>query len=223
MEIKNCSNTKHLEIEATSYCQECNFYMCNKCSNLHSELFELHHSINIKNDTKEIFTGYCNEKKHNIELEFYCKTHNQLCCAACLCKINNKGKGQHNRCEVCNIEDIKNKKKKLLKDNIDSLNDLSKNIEKSIEELKKIFEKINEKKESLKLQIQKIFTKIRNAINDREDELLFEVDATFDELFFREEFIKQSEKLPKKIKESLETSKIIVNEWNNDNKLSSLI
>ena len=37
-------------------------------------------------------------------------------------------------------------------------------------------------KESVKLKIQKIFTKIRNSINEREDELLLEVDENFENL-----------------------------------------
>ena len=37
----------------------------------------------------------------------------------------------------------------------------------SKEKLKILFEKINENKENLKQDVQKIFTKIRNAINDR--------------------------------------------------------
>ena len=48
---------------------------------------------------KEIFTGYCKEEKHNNELSFFCRTHNQLCCAACLSKITKKGNGQHADCE----------------------------------------------------------------------------------------------------------------------------
>ncbi len=67
------------------------------------------------------------------------------------------------------------------------------------------------------MKIQKIFTKIRNALNDREDELLSEIDKKFDTLFFDKEFIKEGESLPNKIKISIENGKKIDNEWNNDN------
>ena len=40
--------------------------------------------FNLDKNENEILTGYCQEKKHNIELEYFCKTHNQLCCAALL-------------------------------------------------------------------------------------------------------------------------------------------
>ena len=164
------------------------------------------------------------ESNHRIELNFYCKTHNQLCCGACLSKIKNEGTGQHFDCNVCPIEEIKNEKKNILDKNIELLEELLGTIENSINELKKINETINEKKEELKLNISKIFTKIRNTINDREDEILLEVDKIFDETYFREEFIKNSEKLPSEIKISLEKGNNIKKEWdNNEIKLNSKI
>ena len=57
------------------------------------------------------------------------------------------------------------------------------------------------------MEIQKVFTKLRNSLNDREDELLSDVDKSFDELFLNENVIKESEKLPNKIKVSLEKGK----------------
>ena len=112
MEKKKCSLKEHFEIEATSFCQKCNIYMCNKCEKLHSGLFENHHKFNLDKDINEIFTGYCKEPNHNEELEFYCKSHNKLCCVKCIIKIKSKGKGQHKDCEVFNIDEIKEEKKK---------------------------------------------------------------------------------------------------------------
>ena len=37
-----------------------------------------------------------------------------------------------------------------------------------MKQLKEFFEKIDKDKEDLKLKVQNIFTKIRNALNDRE-------------------------------------------------------
>ena len=90
-------------------------------------------------------------------------------------------------------------------------------------ELKIIFEKMTEKKETLKLNIKKIFTNIRNSLNNREDELLLEVDKKFEDKYFKEELIKDSEKLPNRIKESLEKSQIIDKDWEDNNKLNILI
>ncbi len=43
-----------------------------------------------------------------------------------------------------------------------------------------MFGQISESKEKLKLDIRTIFTNLRNLLNEREDELLLEVDNTFD-------------------------------------------
>ena len=211
MDTKNekCSSKKHNEINAISYCQECNIYMCNKCESHHLELFDNHHQYKLDKNINEIFTGFCKEKNHIDKLDYYCRNHNQLCCSSCIIKIKRKGKGQHTDCDVCNIEDIKDEKKNKLKENITILENL--------------FNKINEDKEVLKEKIQKIFTNIRNEINAREDNLLIEVDKKFENIFFKGEKMKKLEKLPNKIKISLEKGKIIDNEWNDDNKLRSII
>ena len=49
---------------------------------------------------------------------YFCKNHNILCCAACLCKIKGEGNGQHTECNVCSIKDIKTEKKGILNNNI---------------------------------------------------------------------------------------------------------
>ena len=164
---QNCYHQDHSNIEAVFYCMECKIYICNKCEIFHSKLFSNHHKYTLdKNkNISEIFTGFCKEENHLDKLEFFCKTHNQLCCAGCITKIKLKDKGQHSDCELCTLEDIKENKENLLKENILNLEKLSKEMDGLINEIKVVFEKINKDKEELKLNIQKIFTKIRNAIN----------------------------------------------------------
>ena len=224
MEIKKikCSSTDHMEIDANSYCQECKVYICNKCEIFHSKLCKNHHIFVLEKDNEDIFTGFCKNENHNCELIFFCKNHNILCCAACVCKIKIQGFGIHKDCDICLIKDIKDEKINKLKDNIKSLEELSKTLEESINNLKIIIEKINSNKEELKLKIQKVFTKIRNELNNREDELLYEVDNIYQNLFFNDEIIKESEKLPKKIKLSLEKRNILDKEYN-ENRLNLLI
>ena len=97
----------HVQIDAISYCQECKIYMCDNCSKYHSKLFKnIHHQFkkDINNDDiNNIFTGLCKEQNHSIELEYFCKTHNVLCCAKCISKIKQKGNGQHTECDICFI------------------------------------------------------------------------------------------------------------------------
>ena len=103
------------------------------------------------------------------------------------------------------------------------LESISDSLQSSIKELKETFEKINKDKEELKMKIQKIFTDLRNNLNNREDELLLKVDEEFDKLIFNEKKIKNIEKLPKKVEKALEKGKNIDNDWNDDNQLCSLI
>ena len=142
-------------------------------------------------------------------MKYFCKTHNKLCCAECITKFKGKNHGEHTDCDICSIEDIQNEKMNKLNENIKILEELSSNLQESIREIKIIFEKNEKKKEEIKMEIQKVFTKLRNSLNDREDELLSDVDKSFDELFLNENVIKESEKLPNKIKVSLEKGKLL--------------
>ena len=164
------------------------------------KIFENHFLIKTDKDNQEIFTGYCNEEGHLEVLEFFCKNHNKLCCSSCICKIKNKKYGKHKDCDICLINDIKEEKKNKLNENIKILEEISVNIKQSLDSIKLIYEKMNEKKEDLKFNVQKVFTKIRSEINNREDELLSEIDQIYDKLFIKEELVKESEKLPNKIK-----------------------
>ena len=198
--------------------------MCNKCENYHSEIFQNHHLFNLDQKTEEIFTGFCKEENHSQKLDYFYKTHNSLCCAACLSKIKSLGNGQHTDCQVCETKDILAEKRNNLKDNVKYLEDFSNSIQNSIKELKIMVDKFSKNKEELKLKIQNIFTKIRNVLNNREDELLLEVDNTFNKLYFNEDLIKECDKLPNNIKASLEKGKKIDNEWNdNNNNINNLV
>ena len=197
--------------------------MCNKCENHHSELFQEHHQYNYEKNANSIFTGFCLKEGHLCKLEFFCKNHNQLCCAACIAKINKNGKGQHKDCDICIIQDIMEEKKNKLKNNIKCLEELSKTLQESLNKLKNLFEKVNKNKEELKLMIQKVFTKLRNALNDREDALLSEVDKKFDDIYLNENIIRESENSPNRINTSLEKGKIIELELKDDNHLNSFI
>ena len=220
-----CSLEKHKENNAISFCIQCKIYMCNKCENFHSELFPNHHLLKITQDknnlTEEIFTGLCQEKNHFCELKYFCKSHNKLCCAECITKIKGKDHGQHTDCTIASLTDIKDEKSNKLKGNIKSLEELSLNLKEAIDNLKTMFKKLEEEKEELKMKIQTVFTKLRNSLNAREDELLSDVDKKFEEEYFNEDLIKEAEKLPKKIKTSLDKGKSIDN--NEDIILNSFI
>ena len=227
MELKSkCSSKKHGNIEANVYCKDCNIFLCNKCQNFHSDLFQNHKicEINNSNFEKEIFTGFCGEQNHFEKLEFYCKTHNKLCCSSCIIKIQKKGKGRHSNCEICVIEEIRDKKKENLNNNLSYLKNLSKTYEQSIIGLKQVFDEIQKDKDNLKIEIQNLFTKIRNKLNEKEEQLFSEIDKQYDNYIFNENVFKKSEKIPIKIKMSIEKGEeTLKSNWSDDNILSKLI
>ena len=196
--------------------------MCNKCENFHSDLFPNHNSYNLNKDTN-LFNNICKETNHTDFLNYYCKKHNELICVKCITKIKGKGNGQHSDCDIFFIEDIKEEKKIKLNQNIKYLEELSIGLEKSINNFNNIFENVNLKKENLEKKIVKIFTKLRNALNEREDEILFDLDKIFDELCLNYKEFYDLKKLPNKVKVSLEQGNKIEKGWNEENKLIYLI
>ena len=203
-----CSSIEHKDKNARFFCYHCNKKFCNKCEISHKELFSNEHNIvEINNDFSKIFTGFCKETNHLNKLELYCKNHNQLCCSDCITKIEYNGKGQHKDCDICLIENIKKEKKEILSKNINILEESLKPVEESLLELNKIIENIKNKKEELKLKIIKYFTKIRNEINKKEDEFISIIEKQFDTLFFKEDIIKNYDKLPNEMKSLLDKGK----------------
>ena len=132
-----CSLKKHAEVDAIIFCQDCKTYMCNKCQNYHSELFQNHKTINLKGE-KEFFINACQNKNHFLKLDYYCKVHNTLCCLVCVSKIKEGGYGQHFDCDVCHVSKIEDEKRNKLKENINQLEGLANQMEKSINEKKNI-------------------------------------------------------------------------------------
>ena len=215
---KKCFSKEHSNIDAISYCPNCRLYMCNKCEKIHSDFLKDNHKIyKLENDINEIFTGFCKKENHPNKLEYYCKNHNELYCANCICKLKDIVNGQDKDCDVVSIENIKEEKKNKLVENIKSLEELENKFNETLKDLRNLFDKIEKDKEELKLEVQKIFTKIRNALNDREDKLLLDIDNIYNNKFMNEDIINKGEKLPKKIKLSLEKGKLINKEWDNNN------
>ena len=84
-------------------------------------------------------------------------------------------------------------------------------------------EKISKNKEEVKLDIQKIFTKIRNELNNREDELLLEIDKEYEKINFNDNILKENQKLPYKIKISLEKGEKLYKEMDDNINLNSFV
>ena len=200
-----CSSEEDRDIDAVIYCEICKIYMCDNCQKFHSKLFSSHKIKNLEEQNEEFFTGLCQEPNHSKKLECFCKTHNVLCCFACTSKINKEGFGQHKDCDVCFIEEIKEEKEKHIKENIKYLEDISETLQDSIDNLKIIFEKTIKDKDELNLKIKNTFSKIRSTLNNREEEILMEVNNLFDKMLCDKKIIEECDSLPEKVKSSLKS------------------
>ena len=221
---KKCSSEEHKETNAIKYCQECKLYLCRNCDKFHSNLFKKHHTFSLDEDIKEIFTGFCKIENHQSELIYFCKDHNELVCAKCITKIKGQGNGQHTDCDICYIREIGEEKKEKLKDNIINLEKLSELYQASIEDLKKIFEEIDKNKEDVMAEIHKVFTTIRTKLNDREDELLKQIDKIYEKKIFSQNIeIFKDKKYGNKIKTYIEKGKLAEKDWEINENKNSLI
>ena len=227
MEIQShkCSSKDHKEVDAFKFCQECKKYFCIKCEKFHQNLFGEHHTYSLDKDLKDIFTGFCKEESHNNELNYFCKDHNLLVCANCISKIKTRGNGKHCDCNVCDINDICEEKKKNLVNKIKNLEDLSKKFQSLVNDLKIILDQIEKNKDDVKEEIQKIFTKIRTELNNREDQLLLEVDEIFEKEFHNKcvDDVLKEKKFPDKIKEFIDKGKMAEQNWDKNENKSFLI
>ena len=219
---KKCSLKNHSSKDAKIICVNCNLNLCAKCEVFHSNFCKDHLTYNLDTDYKDNFNGYCNENGHSIKLEYFCRTHNILCCAKCIAKIKNEKNGKHTDCNICNIEEIIDEKKGKFNENIKTLKELSETVKLSIENLKNIFDCIVKNEEKIKLEIQNSFDVINEVLNNRENQLVLEVDNIYDDIFIKEDIFKEIEKLPENIKLALE-SNYVANENNNEENIISLV
>ena len=219
---KMCSFKDHKEIESVCYCQECKIYMCNNCTEYHKGLFEGHNLIN-NNEKKEIVDEYCQHENHFQKLGYFCRNHNELCCAACIAKIKNNGDGEHSDCDICILKEIKTEKKSILEENMKYIAEITSNIDKSLEEIKELIEFVTNKKDVLRQKIEEEFNELRNEINKREETLISELENIYNNLFFEENFIKNYEEVYNKIRAADEKGRRINEYWNDDNKIIIVI
>ena len=209
---KKCSFEEHKDIDAISYCSKCDIYVCEKCKDYHNNLINRNHNQIFNKENNEI----CLEKNHQEKLEYFCRTHNKLCCRACVTKIKGLGNGQHSECDICFVKDITDERKNILEQNIIYLKNNRTSFDSLINKLKQAYKEISDKKEKLKIRIQKFFTKIRNEINKREDQLLLIVEQVYENYFFNKNFSKDIDKIENKLNLSINKGMLISNEYNND-------
>ena len=212
-EIK-CSTQNHENQKPYEYCIECNIFMCHHCFNNHQKNYNNHHLIDLFQNESKIFSYLCREDFN--KLEYFCKSDAQLCCSTCK-------ESKHKNCDIIKIEEIKEEKKINFDKNINELENISNKVKERINLIKSFYEKNNALKEDLKSNILKIITNLRNKLNEREDELLSEVDNIFSSIYPDEKLILNYEKIPKKINAILDKRNSLDEQFNDSCLLNSFI
>ncbi|CAC5368255.1 unnamed protein product [Mytilus coruscus] len=167
-----CDICQRMDISKTAdaFCPQCEDLLCDVCQNHHkvAKLSNSHQTISIVEYEKlPTFIKNINNKceDHENILEFYCKTHDMLCCKRCLIS-------SHKNCnETTLIEDLLSVPtfhKSSALDNIKQiLQYIDKNIHTALEDRKRNLDELRQQKEIL---LKRVSQK-RQEINDLLDQL----------------------------------------------------
>ena len=98
-----CSSINHKTREAKYYCNECKKFFCEECNtSFHSSFFTDHTLVPSSNAPG---SGKCSPAVNKCrfhpkyDLDCYCPTHCEVCCAQCYIEDN----GKHHKCNVCSL------------------------------------------------------------------------------------------------------------------------
>ncbi|VDI59110.1 Hypothetical predicted protein [Mytilus galloprovincialis] len=187
-----------------AFCPQCEDFLCGACQNHHkvAKLLISHQTISIVEYMKlPTFIKNVNIKcaDHENIFEFYCKTHDNLCCKQCLIT-------SHNDCnEITLIEDLLSmsalQKTSALNDIEQILKCLSTNIHTAIDDRKRHLDEIQQQKDNLLGKIKEKREEINNLLDLLEKSLLQELSEVEKE---------SSQKMEMVIKELEERSSIII-------------
>ena len=155
-------------------------------------------------------TRKCSLKKHEeIEAICYCTKCEKFMCKKCEVFHSEFFDSKHKLfiIDSNNFDSIKYTKENeneiiKVEENIKYLKEFSNKLNEINKELKDELEKMNKNKEDIEIKIQRMFTKIRNALNKAEDDLLLDIENKFEKSNINKE-IKKNDILLNKIKLSL--------------------
>ncbi|CAG2186794.1 unnamed protein product [Mytilus edulis] len=174
-----CQN-RHLNKSAEDYCPQCEELLCRECRDHHkaSKLLKSHQTITVDKYNK--LPSFIKQISHNCEehdyfLEFYCKSHDALCCKLCLIS-------GHKECkETIFIEDFLKPltgHQSAALDNIEKvLQDLQNNICSAIKDRNRNLNELREQKRVIGEQIKEKRKEINTLLDHLEEELLEKVSA----------------------------------------------
>ena len=86
-------------------------------------------------------------------------------------------------------------------------------MKKILKDIRTFYEHINPIKEDIIMNIKNIFHNFRILLDNREKELLYEVEEVYSKNFFSDNFLKESNKFPTKIKYNIDKGKNVLDKW----------
>lgn len=165
---------------AGEYCPQCEEALCGDCIHHHkiSRSTKSHQTISIEKYNK--LPSFIKQIKHNCEehdfvLEFYCKSHDSLCCKICSISCHKECK------EIIFIEDFLTPSKfyqSVALDNIEKvLKDLESNISSAIKDRSRNLTELREQKQMIAKQIKEKRQQIDILLDRLEEALLGKASA----------------------------------------------
>ncbi|XP_048247756.1 uncharacterized protein LOC124120304 [Haliotis rufescens] len=191
---------------AMSRCDDCCVFLCQECINAHKRLQSMrdHKTVSFDDMRERPAESFCRLHKctqHHQPLQFYCHTCDQAVCVSCTVVEHDKGSG-HN---VVSVENAHESKAAENEDVLQRLDEKGKALEKAAEDLQKKCDNIKSTRSTAKDDINKAFTNLMEALQQRKTIMLSEVDRRSDEaLKPAEEALDSTVTLLTKVKSSTE-------------------
>ncbi|CAC5400965.1 unnamed protein product [Mytilus coruscus] len=170
--------SRHISKAAEGYCPLCEEALCTDCKDHHklSKATKTHQAISIDEYNKlplfiREIKQYCDE--HGDRFEFFCPTHNELCCKRCITTT-------HNECKESKvIEDFVefSKSSAAINKYEQTLKDVDENIQNAIDDRKYNLEQFEKQKQAIKKQVKDKRIEINKHFDNLEATLMNELSA----------------------------------------------
>ena len=174
-----CYEADDLNIEAASFCDDCDQFMCNKCYKYHERLSSTRGHV-VKTGTamprsqadKPPRFSFCDEHPKHLKNQF-CSVHKQLVCSLC-------SPLYHKNCSTGSVEDVsKSISSSETNDLYDIVSDMKSNLESSLTAVESNIDDLNGQKTIMLEQAQELYDKMVSKAKKWFDDERSEIDTHF--------------------------------------------
>ena len=174
-----CYEADNLNIKATSFCDDCVQFMCNRCYKFHERL-NATRGHNVKTGSaiprsqadKPPRFSKCDEHPKHLKNQF-CSLHKQLICSLC-------SPLYHKNCSTGSVEDVsKSISSSETNDLYDTISNIKRDIESSLLAVDSNIDNLNGQKRSMLKQIQELYDKMISKAKKWFDDTQSEIDTHY--------------------------------------------